>query len=987
MKTIAALFLCLLSFGVSAQEHNFKVYSVPQGLGHAQVTDMAEDQYGQLWFTTYGGGVSLFNGRDFKIYNTDNGLGGNFSNCLEIWGDTTWVGGDEGLTLISRNGLFNYTTQNGLLSDTILVIRKVGGELWISTPHGFQVGSFSGNRLQFATPKSIDQLGISFIEPASDGNIWLGYTNSGLRLVDHNLKVLKKLTKGEGIASPNVRCLVESTNFMAIGTYGRGIQVIRADSFFELNSNSGFPDDVVLDLRLESGFLYAATQSHGVLKIETDSFKIVQRLGEENGLPSDFVTSTLKDKWGNAWYATLGRGVARHYAPEIVHFTAKSGMPNDVVLSICHFEDSSTIISTKEKQLAIFVEDSIQQQLDLLEDEINAPVRCFMVAQDGSIWMGTDGSGIYTHKNGLVNHFGREDGLTFRWIKDLVQDANGTIWIGTLGGGTYMYRDSDFTSVRRRYKIQHERTECLELDGKNRVWIGTRKYGVMRVKGRDATTFTEMGLGSVAVRDIRCDAENRAWIGTARGLFLIEDETVRQFSKEDGLVSGNIYAVECHDGFVFLGTDRGVTQLKYNNGELSKVYHHGYEQGLTGVESMQGALHFDALDRLWVGTVSGLSILEYKARPENDLTTIPAFKGTQLFEQTLTDSVLNVVSKKEDDKWVFSHDQNAFTFEFAGINQFEPNGVRYKWQLAGYEDEYTSEQPVGRATYSRLPPGEYVFRFMAGSSGVWGTPVESFSFSILQPFWKTSWFITLVILACIIVVGGSLYLRVRNIRLKSERVNEKLRYKNQVLALEAKALQLQMNPHFMFNALNSVKGLIAVNDLKSAKLYLARFAKLMRRILENSRDPFVSVQSELEMMDIYLQLENQALEKTFEYHIDVSQELDSVETLVPPMLLQPFVENAVKHAMRYKEGDGRIDLKVSLPEADVVVFEVLDNGPGRIAVREKQLAEQKHRSMALEITTERLKSFGDKYGVAISDLEINGNLGTQVVLKVPGKHL
>lgn len=986
MKNLAAIFLCLLGFGAAAQEYNFKVYSVPQGLGHAQVTDMAQDQYGQLWFATYGGGVSLFNGRDFKVYNTDNGLGGNFSNCIEIWGDSTWVGGDEGLTLISRNGLFNYTTQHGLISDTILVIKRVDDQLWISTPHGFQVGHFQDQQLRFTSPKSISQVGISFIEHSRNGNVWLGYTNSGLSLVDHDLKVIKKYSKANGITSPNVRCLAESSGFLAVGTYGRGIQIVKPDTFFELNSNSGFPDDVVLDLRLESGFLYAATQSHGVLKIETDSFEVVQRLGEENGLPSDFITSTLRDKWGNNWYATLGRGVARHYAPEIVHHTDKSGMPNDVVLSIYHFKDSSTVISTKESQLALFVDDSLQQ-LDLLEDEVKAPVRCFLMAQDSSIWMGTDGGGIYTHKKGVVNRFGREDGLTFRWIKDLVQDANGTIWIGTLGGGTYFYRDGDFTSMRRKFRLQHERTECLELDNKNRVWVGTRKYGVMRVDGKEASAFTEMGLGSVAVRDIKCDAESRAWVGTARGLYLIENETIRQFSKENGLVSGNIYSVECHDGFVFLGTDRGVTQLQYQNGDLSKVYHHGYEQGLTGVEAMQGALHFDHLDRLWVGTVSGLSILDYKARPQNDLTTIPVFKRTQLFEQTLTDSILKAISEKNGDKWVFSHDQNAFTFEFAGINQFEPNGVRYRWRLDGYEDEYTTEQPVGRATYSRLPPGEYTFQFMAGSSGVWGTPVESFHFSISQPYWKTPWFIMLVILASVFVVGGAIYLRIRNIRLKSERVNEKLRYKNQVLALEAKALQLQMNPHFMFNALNSVKGLIAVNDLKSAKLYLARFAKLMRRILENSRDPFVSVQSELEMMDIYLQLENQALEKTFEYHITVGEELDSVETLVPPMLLQPFVENAVKHAMRYKEGDGRIDLKVSLPEADVVVFEVLDNGPGRTAVREKQLAEQKHRSMALEITTERLKSFGDKYGVSISDLEINENLGTQVILKVPGKHL
>ncbi|MCB0737856.1 MAG: histidine kinase [Bacteroidetes bacterium] len=981
-KLFAAFIFILTSQIAVAQEFNFKTYSLPEGLGQAQVTDMVEDQYGQIWFATFGGGVSMFNGQNFITYTANNGLCGNFSNCVSAKGDSVFVGGDEGLSIISPKGIFTFTTNHGLRSDTVIVVKWINNQLWVGTPKGIQLADFRGSPI-FHEPTSILQRSVTFIEPNNAGNVWVGYTHYGIREISKELEVLQTFSKENGnLVSSEVRCLAEKGDMIAVGTYGAGIQIINGTKSEVLNSKNNFDSDIILHLRFEDNQLWVATQTKGVLVLDASTFRIQKSISQRNLLPSNQIMKTIKDQWGNHWFSTRGRGAARHFAPEIVHYTKRSGLPNETVLCTYQLPDSSILISTKDGQLLKYENDSLFN-LDELEKRIEKNVRCFLADTSGAIWIGTDGNGLFKWTKDSLISFGREQGLTYRWIKDLALDNQGAIWLGTLGGGIYRFANNKFESGKALFGFDAERAECLQIDNEGTLWVGTRKNGLFQIKNGTLAKVQHQIMSKSAIRDITADKANQIWVATSKGIFKLNGNEVLHITTDYGLNSANVFSCLASPKYVFFGTDRGIAQIDQENAKV--VYNYGYEQGFTGIEAMQNALMLDYNNRLWCGTVSTLSIIDFEKRRPINRTTIPVFNRAFMFENQLTDSLLKTY-EKNDGYWSFEHDQNAFTFEFSGINQFEPDAVIFKWQLVGYEDEMSLPQKIGRVSYSHLPAGSYTFQFATGANGVWSKPKTAFRFIVHQPFWRTTWFLLLMMLMAGLVVSSLLYLRIRNIRARSSRENEQLRLKNELLELEAKALQLQMNPHFMFNALNSVKGLIAVNDLKSAKLYLARFAKLMRRILENSRDPFVSLESELDMMEIYLQLENQALEKTFQFEILVDEDIDTAETFIPPMILQPFMENAVKHAMRYKSGDGKIELLVHQQNGNIQC-EIVDNGPGRSAVREKQLAEQKHRSMALEITTERLKSFGREFGVEIQDIELNGeSAGTRVVLSMPSKH-
>ena len=221
----------------------------------------------------------------------------------------------------------------------------------------------------------------------------------------------------------------------------------------------------------------------------------------------------------------------------------------------------------------------------------------------------------------------------------------------------------------------------------------------------------------------------------------------------------------------------------------------------------------------------------------------------------------------------------------------------------------------------------------------------------------------------------SVYFILKNAR-KSKTMSE-------MLAL--KSLRSQMNPHFIFNALNSVNQFIAVNDERAANKFLSDFSKLMRLVLDNSQKDFITLAEEQEIISLYLKLEHNRFRDKFNYTFEVDDEitLDSVE--IPPMLIQPYIENAIWHGLRYKEEIGQLDVKFSLRYQKIIV-EIADNGIGRKRSAELKTTNQKsHKSTGISNTQERVtiinKVYHKNYNVLVSDL--NELEGTLVTIELP----
>lgn len=235
-----------------------------------------------------------------------------------------------------------------------------------------------------------------------------------------------------------------------------------------------------------------------------------------------------------------------------------------------------------------------------------------------------------------------------------------------------------------------------------------------------------------------------------------------------------------------------------------------------------------------------------------------------------------------------------------------------------------------------------------------------------------------VIIGSLILVAGFLLLTA----FSSYRSNKKQKYANNLLAL--KSLRSQMNPHFIFNALNSVNSFIATRDERTANRYLSDFSILMRAVLENSEEDFIPLSNEIDLIKRYTQLEHFRFKDRFEYTIEVDDALDIEAFMIPPMLLQPYVENAVWHGMRYKEEKGRLRIYFGQKDEDTAVITVSDDGVGRTQSKALKTENQKkQKSKGMSTIKKRIailnEMYGDRIAVQVSDLFDNGE-GTNVQL-------
>lgn len=220
-------------------------------------------------------------------------------------------------------------------------------------------------------------------------------------------------------------------------------------------------------------------------------------------------------------------------------------------------------------------------------------------------------------------------------------------------------------------------------------------------------------------------------------------------------------------------------------------------------------------------------------------------------------------------------------------------------------------------------------------------------------------------------------------RLKLEKANAA----SKMTELELQSLRAQLNPHFMFNSLNAIQELILKEDKDNSHLYLSRFAELLRMLLDNANQAFVPLKKELNLLELYLSLENLRI-PDLKYSIEVDPSIDANKMTIPNMMLQPYIENAIWHGLSPKKGERNLSIRIRRKE-DIIICEVEDNGVGRkVAAELKSLYRKEHRSKGMELLSKRFsllsKEYGSEIQTAVEDLHDNGTaLGTKVSIIVP----
>ena len=338
------------------------------------------------------------------------------------------------------------------------------------------------------------------------------------------------------------------------------------------------------------------------------------------------------------------------------------------------------------------------------------------------------------------------------------------------------------------------------------------------------------------------------------------------------------------------------------------------------------------------------------------------------------------------------HDQNSFTFEFAGIDFTDPESNRHYFMLERYDEQSNQAGSDRKAVYFNVPPGKYIFRVKAiNSKGV--SAERSVNVVVLPPWWSMWWFRVSAVIFLIALLYGIIRWRLnQKFRLRLERSQKEKQVaelQQQKTELEMQALRAQMNPHFIFNSLNSINRFILQNNKNQASEYLAKFSRLVRLILQNSQSPLIPLANELEALQLYLELETLRFEQRFDFRITLDRGVDEAMVKVPPLVIQPFTENAIWHGLMHKEEKGHLNIKVFI-EDDALCCMINDDGVGRSQAAEiKNRAGNTHRSMGMRITADRIALIKQKNlvhaSIVVNDLvQPDGNPGgTEVIIKLP----
>jgi two-component sensor histidine kinase len=404
----------------------------------------------------------------------------------------------------------------------------------------------------------------------------------------------------------------------------------------------------------------------------------------------------------------------------------------------------------------------------------------------------------------------------------------------------------------------------------------------------------------------------------------------------------------------------------------------GRQEGFAGVECNSNGIWEDEDGTLWFGTVSGL----VKHQPFN-------YKRNLVETKTL---IQNIKVLNEDtiirDGAVFPSDHNTISFYYRGICLTNPDKVLYQRKLEGLDKEWSEPSTEDYIKYSNLAPGQYSFMVRScNNEGIWNRAEIKFSFRVKSPFYLTWWFL----LGSFITIFAGIY-TIFMLRIFNYKKKQRLEFERRVemSRIELKALRSQMNPHFIFNSLNAIQHYIFITKSDEAVKYLNKFARLVRLILNNSDKPTVTVEEDLEALKLYLELEQMRFEDKFEYEIIVDDSVDVDYDIMPPLLMQPYVENAILHGLNPKKEKGKLTISLN-SKNNFLICTITDNGIGREKAAEirRTMPFKSHKSLGMKITEDRLKILNDinnsQLSVTITDLydEQNNPVGTRVELYVP----
>ena len=514
------------------------------------------------------------------------------------------------------------------------------------------------------------------------------------------------------------------------------------------------------------------------------------------------------------------------------------------------------------------------------------------------------------------------------------------------------------------------------------IYMSTEAQNLVRYDYKSGifTTFPELQKVSGISRHFWI-LGNDCWVATDDGLIQanLTDMAIKKiWNTENGLPNNYIYAVVPDNyGRLWISSNLGLAMLDSKKGIIRRF---SKDDGLQDLEFNTASCFKDPGGKIFFGGIYGLNMVNPDLTVNDTYSPVPIITAINIMNSSLSIGM----GMPYVDTVHLTHDKNFISFEFQTPNFSQTENISYQYMLTGVDSSWVNSGTRNFVSYTQLKPGQYTFLVKsANNNNIWCSKPRSLIIVISPPWYKKSLFIFLV---SGLVIGFIFFLTRE--RLKTIKAREIL--KRQRAEAEMQALRSQMNPHFIFNSLNSINSFVVENKTHLASDYLTKFSRLIRLILDNSKNELITLDKEIETLKLYLLMESLRFENKFDYEIFIDNNLDISNIMIPPMIIQPYAENAIWHGLLHKSDHGMVSIRITNNEtkSSDLIIKITDNGIGRDrSTQIKSKTGNQNKSYGTDITLQRIRHLNPLNTVEINDLFDSDNMsaGTEVLIYLYSK--
>ena len=972
MTKITLILIAFLLFSTTlfAQIPGLTQFTTNNGLPSNTIYDIVQDENGFIWLATdYG--VSKFDGLTFKNFTVTDGLPGN--EILSFYKDSKnriWMTAFSGNIGFIQNGQFYNKDNLAFLSQLQFtkfiddVFEDSKGRIWFC------------QHANYITVLNKD-LSIKNYSPINDPKLM--FSSFFIEDNHHKVHLLTYLTKDKKI-SIITKPLVDNSNSSAWKEFDSS--QFPHSSEEKINNNFGVllreKDEIIKNISKyiihENNSSLVRTYKIGKDYWVTNLNKGLYIFNEADNYQNPKIilkntqsTRAYIDSENNIWIGTQSNGIFLFPNLKIQGIQIDDAKKNDLH-SVSIFQNK-LVLGNEQNEVIILNKETLQIIKTLKLDENPKRIKQLKPHHNS----------LYILSNNNINLLNSV--LKLESVKDmydadfLKSNLKNFKSLSILGDDIYTANSNGVAKIKSTSllieKLWDKRSTSICYVGNDSLYIGTTKGLYIQNKGETKKFDLGEQFNESIIYSLEKTSRGLMVGSNAYGLGILKNGKFKTISKKDGLLSNYIKSIFMDaKNNIWLSTNIGLNRLELDeNNNLVHLKTYTISDGLYSNDVR--ACYVDE-NKVYVATSNGLNIIDISK--EENVILAPRIHINEILLNN------NIIEKTNHQ--IFDYQSNNIQFNLSGISFKSLGNITFKYRLLGLETDWI-ETKNNTVRYSSLPLNQYTFEVKAISKNNLesGNPAI-FSFEVKPPIYKTWWFISIAILILLLFIAYLFYRR--NLKIKQ---NEKI--KENISNLRYKALNAQMNPHFINNLLVNIENLVNKGEMEEVKGSLGKFAELVNLILQSTKSNLINLTDEIEMAKLYLELQKLRFHKNTTFTINTEsisqEELENI--LVPPMILQPIIENAFKHGFRNGDKTNCICIDFKIENDEFLICEIIDNGVG--IQKNENSATSSSSGISFSNINERLQLINDAKNeenlVIISNVtdEFNTLVGLKVTLKIP----